>query len=174
MYRGSKGGIERPLVSEDPGITLDMRERHWQLQAKAALTITDMKEVWFAGQPSPVPLPPDRIDYAAPAMRRLFDHFKLDPNDPWSWRWLVHLFAYAEFWERPKKPRGRPKEWTDARNADLAAAVASLPSQSSARAARKLANDAKSPFARKTVSTSSGSGLRRRIARLKAKSKAGT
>lgn len=148
-------------------------EAQWETAARAALSIEDMKEAYFNGEK--VKLPDGWIDYQARAMRRLFDHFNLDADDPWSWRMLVTYFAYIFFWKGPPKKPGRPIEWTDDRETELAAMVAMLPG-SSADLARRLANDKKSPFVAKSIDKSSGRGLRSRIAKVRKKGvpKAGT
>jgi hypothetical protein len=141
-------------------------EEYWILEAKAALTIQDMRE-FRSADGSIIQLPDDFVDYSTRAVRKLFEHFKLNPDQPLHWRWLVNLFAYIEFWEGPKKKRGRPKEWTDARDKELAAALKTLPSQSNAGAARLLLKDKKITV-HKGVGTKSGSSLRKRIAKVKA------
>jgi hypothetical protein len=137
-----------------------LNEHSWAINAREALTIRDLTEIHFAdGRTERVS--DDYVDYSTRAVRRLFEHFKLDPGQPLHWRWLVNLFAYAEFWEGPKRGAGRPKQASDP---EFDAALASLANYSNAAAARKLKKFAKG---------TSISGLRRRIAKVRAKSKVG-
>jgi hypothetical protein len=41
-------------------------------------------------------------DAGTRAMRRAFDVYKLDPENPFSWRLLVEHFSYVEFFEKTK------------------------------------------------------------------------
>jgi hypothetical protein len=91
-------------------------------------------------------VPPDFEDPWHAAMVRAFDHFKLDPEDPSSWRMLVSHFAYIFFWQ-PSRRRGAKVRWTNERDEKLYRAVCSLPpGLSDVQAAKKLANDKRSPF----------------------------
>jgi hypothetical protein len=51
------------------------------------------------------------------AVRTAFDKAGLDPKHPVHWKLLVNMFAWAHFGERPA--RGRPKEWTGEKLAEL-------------------------------------------------------
>jgi hypothetical protein len=152
LYRGPKA----PPLSQP-----SLNEHSWAIRAREALTIRDLTEIHFGGGRTER-VSGDYIDYSARAVRRLFEHFKLDPGDPLDWRWLVNLFAYAEFWEGPKRSAGRPKRENDD---ELAAALAKLPSCSASEASRKLG--------RKFAKGTSREGLRKRIGKVLAKSKVG-
>jgi hypothetical protein len=89
LYRGPKA---------PPSSQPSLNEHSWAIRAREALTIRDLTEIHFGGGRTER-VSDDYIDYSARAVRRLFEHFKLDPGDPLAWRWLVNLFAYAEFWE---------------------------------------------------------------------------
>ena len=154
LHRGPKN----PPIS----FRIEMPDDAWFREARIALTTGPLRKIYFAGGRT-VLAPDDFVDYSARSVRKLFDHFKLDPQQPLHWRWLVNLFAYAEFWEGPKRKVGAPKR---ADEHELATALATLPSCSDAEAARRLA--------RKFAKGSSTSGLRRRIAKVRAKAKAGS
>lgn len=132
-----------------------------------------LKFAYFAGQKEPTPVPDDspihRFDEQSnKALRKLFTHMKLDPDDPSSWRLLVDQMAYIFFWEPPGRPRGAPKQWIDEREALLAAEVAKLPGMSAIAIARKHTNDKKSPFYAKGVDSKKGvRGLRARIGKVR-------
>ena len=54
-------------------------------------------------------------------LKKAFNAFSLDPNDPRSWRELTEILASAFFFER--KPAGRRREWTFERRLELVEAV---------------------------------------------------
>jgi hypothetical protein len=139
MREASYKGPKLALDSSVHGFSPEQLDAHWK-RARIVFSV-------------------DGDDHQARTMRRLFDHFRLDPNDPHHWRYLVWMFAYAETWKPLPKRRGRPPEWTEAKKADLAAVVATLPRQSKAKLARYL-DGPRSPFKTKGKS---GSALRRRI-----------
>jgi hypothetical protein len=104
------------------------------------------------------------------SMVKAFEYFKLDPEDPSSWRLLVSCFAYIFFWQPPRRPTGAQKKWTKEREDALCRALEGLPGLSDIRAAMRLANDKRSPFYVQGTSASDGvSGLRRRIAKVRKK-----
>lgn len=97
------------------------------------------------------------------AIRKAFDHFGLNPNDPFAWRLLVEYVAFAFFW-KPQKTRGAPPKWTKQKIAELKAIVARFPGMSDIAIAKKIANDKKSPFYVRGTSLSDGvRGLRKNI-----------
>jgi hypothetical protein len=51
-----------------------------------------------------------QIDGAPAPLRRAFEAFGFDPNDPWSWRQLLIILADTHFRE---KGVGKPKEYDD-------------------------------------------------------------
>lgn len=131
----------------------EVRNLAWMAAARGAIKIEQQEFTLPSGEKVPSDIR---------AITRLFREFNLDPNDPWSWRQFVEYLAYIYFWEPPKRSVGAPKR-TDER--ELEAALATLTGHSNAEAARKLA--------RRFAKGNSTSGLRRRIAKVRAKSKVG-
>jgi hypothetical protein len=146
----------------------------WAAAARHALKIEDMTFAFFPdanGKLVRHEMPADFFDQSAHAMRHAFDHFKLDPADPWAWRQMVSYFAFVFFWPEQPRRRGRKTEWTSAREAELEKAIQTLPGLSDLRAAQKLANDKLSPFYVSGVEANAGvEGLRKKIGAVKRKS----
>jgi hypothetical protein len=136
----------------------EVQDLNWINSARAAFRLDD--NIIFQGKTIPNP--------ATAAIRRLFASFNLDPADPFAWRELVQCFAYAEHWQAPPRKRGRPGERDDRKTAELLAEIKANPGMSAKALAKKLVNNPKSRFNRATVTTASGSALRKRIGKLKA------
>ncbi|MET4230174.1 hypothetical protein ABIF65_003836 [Bradyrhizobium japonicum] len=115
-------------------------------------------------------VPADFPDPLREAMAKAFAHFKLDPEDPGSWRALVSYFSYIFFWQPPARRSGAKTKWTSDRERELYQAVSTLPGLSDVQAAMKLANDKRSPFYVRGTSPSDGvRGLRSRIGKVRKK-----
>jgi hypothetical protein len=161
-------GPKVALQSHVQGLSSEQLDNYWKVYARVALSVEDTKDVSVDGMTIQF-RPSVHIDYFASARRRLFDHFGFDPNDPWHWRQLVDFFAYIEFWEGPRRKPGRPREDRSAKDADVAAAIAALPSYSNTKLALRLARTKGSPLFGKKRSA------RTDVARVKKSlSKAGT
>ncbi|WP_334437744.1 hypothetical protein [Bradyrhizobium sp. AZCC 1610] len=150
----------------------ELLKMHRERMAMRALSLEPMKSVLFPdgkGGLREEAVPADFKDPFREAMVRAFRHFKLDPNDPFSWRVMVEYFAYIFFWQHSGRRGGKTK-WTADREAQLLKAVQSLPMLSDMKTAYKLANDKNSPFYVKGVVPSDGvNGLRRRIGKVRKK-----
>jgi hypothetical protein len=156
-YKGPK----LTVPSSVQGFSPEQLDNHWATRARVFFTVEDEQEA-VRGEGMMIKWRPSRhIDYFAKARRRLFDHFGLDPNDPQHWRMLVDYFAYNEFWKGPRKKRGRPKEDKTERDAEIAAAIAALPSSlSNSELARQVKRKSKLPHGRMRT-------LRAHVARVK-------
>lgn len=79
-------------------------------------------------------------------IKKVFDTFGLDPNDPWHWRELVEELASIVF---ERKSAGRRKEWTSERKERLLSAVEAKqkrnPRPSDEQACKQLAGAKDSP-----------------------------
>lgn len=172
MYYGPRlkplSGAAEEFFRDSP----ELLKMHRGSMALRALSLEPLKSAFFPdgkGGFREEVLPADFKDPFREAMVRAFQHFKLDPQDPFSWRVIVEYFAYIFFWQQSAKRGGKTK-WTAEREAQLLKAVQSLPKLSDVKAARKLANDKNSPFYVKGVEAGDGvSGLRRRIGRVRKK-----
>jgi hypothetical protein len=51
-----------------------------------------------------------KVDDSSPDLRIIFEKFRLDPDDPWSWR-MMASYMHILF-SLPKRKRGRPVEHT--------------------------------------------------------------
>jgi len=80
-------------------------------------------------------------------LERAFKFFGLQPNDPYAWYQVAHLFAYVLF-SNPKKG-GRREEWNQVRYCELIFAVhrrrQQNPRLSDRRACEQIAKDKASP-----------------------------
>ena len=136
----------------------EVQDVNWVHSARAAFRLDD--NITFQGKTI--------TDPATAAIRKLFASFNLDPADPWAWRELVQWFAYAEHWKAPSRKRGRPAEHDGEKTVELLAEIKANPGMSAKALAKKLVNNPKSQFNRATITTASGSALRKRIGKLKA------
>jgi hypothetical protein len=107
-------------------------------------------------------LDPDAQDISSKALRKAFETFKLDPNDPLDWRQLINTLAYVQFGERPKKARKDPKKWTSANTGLLRSEIKPLGGLSNKLASLRLTKDKKSTFFGWGVS-----GLEKKIAEIR-------
>jgi hypothetical protein len=129
----------------------------WDTAARYALTL-DLPPAVLDGVPAP--------DIFAEPLRNAFQEFRLDPVDPYSWRYLCSIFAYIEFGKRLRGQPGAPKKWTKLRLAELHAAAEHLrmasPRISDVEIARTLARNPH--FKTENTSATAGrEGLRRAI-----------
>jgi hypothetical protein len=88
----------------------------------------------------------DAQDISSKALRKAFETFKLDPQDPFHWRQLINMLAYMQFGERIKSARKDPKKWTSSKTAQLRSEIKPLGKISNKRAALTLAKDKRSSF----------------------------
>jgi hypothetical protein len=169
MREANHKGPKLVLDSAVRGFSPEQLDSYWKTYARDAFSVEDLQDVVRTGKMTIEFRPSTRVDYFARARRRLFDHFGLDPNNPWHWRQLVDFFAYIEFWEGPRKKPGRPRKDRTAEDAEIAAAIATLPGQSNVSLGRLLARKKGSPlYGRKR-------SVRANVARVKKTSpKAGT
>jgi hypothetical protein len=155
-------------LSQDAATTgLSIREL--QSLYAGVLTLKPLDKVHFPdGREEQVPA--DFPDPLRDAMAKAFAHFKLDPEDPGSWKALVSYFSYIFFWQPPRQRSGAKAKWTSNRERELYEAVSTLPRLSDVQAAMKLANDKRSPFYVRGTSPSDGvRGLRSRIGKVRKK-----
>ena len=126
IHRGGKSKPRKSTMQiwkDDLQASPEVMSLAWEAAARGALKIEDMTFAFFPdadGKPVRHEMPADFFDQSAHAMRRAFDHFKLDPADPWAWRQMVSYFAFVFFWpgchgsgaerqngHRPAKPNWR-------------------------------------------------------------------
>jgi hypothetical protein len=151
----------------DPASSPELLDYAWDNAARVALKIVDRKYHLFAvagGGTVRHELPPDYIDTRARDLRRTFERFKLDPDDPWSWRTLAEYMSLL--FSGPQSKRGRRTEWPPERLLQLHHARNSpeLKSLPDSEAAYRLANDKGSSFYVKGTDRKAGvEGLRKNI-----------
>jgi hypothetical protein len=100
----------------DPASSPELLDYAWDNAARVALKIVDRKYHLFAvadGGTVRHELPPDYVDTRARDLRRTFERFKLDPDDPWSWRTLAEYMSLL--FSGPQSKRGRRTEWPQER-----------------------------------------------------------
>ena len=160
---------ENPLAKVFADCSPEVAEQLRALDALRALNLVELKEFIFPdgdGGFRTERVPEDWVDTTTKNLRQLFAHFKLHPDNPWSWRLLVSYFAHVEFGDRPKGVGGRSKEWTaelmeklkeELKTRDLA----NMPAK---QAAKKLSKDKTSAVSGRGVEA-----IRKRIGEVKAK-----
>jgi hypothetical protein len=84
------------IIKSDPASSPELLEYAWVKDARAALRVA----------------PPDYAN-----LHRAFEQFKLDPDDPWSWRTMAEYMSLII--SVPARKRGRPVEWTPERLMEL-------------------------------------------------------
>jgi hypothetical protein len=81
-----------------------------------------------------------KVDDSSPDLRSVFQKFRLDPDDPWSWR-MMASYMHILF-SLPQRKRGRPVEWTPERLMELreereSGALKTLPDSKAAKVLAK-------------------------------------
>jgi hypothetical protein len=156
------------LMTQDPTSTPEPIDYAWVKAARAALKIEDLKFAFFPDASGTKlvrqELPPDFVDTTARDIRLTFEKFKLDPDDPWSWRMMATYMSLLFSGAQAKK--GRPKTATPERLMQLhqMRESAALKKLTDSEAAYWLANDKSSPFHKRGVDSKAGvEGLRKQI-----------
>jgi hypothetical protein len=156
------------LMKQDPTSTSELIDYAWVKEARAALKIEDLKFAFFPDASGTKlvrqELSPDFVDTTARDMRLTFEKFKLDPDDPWSWRMMAAYMSLL--FSGPQVKKGRPKTVTPERLKQLhqMRQSAALKKLTDSEAAYRLANDKSSPFHKRGVDSKAGvEGLRKQI-----------
>ncbi len=176
MHHGEKSKPSKSSVdlAKQAGMTEAELRRLKSTYAEAVLTLKPLEKVYFPdgkGGLREERIPAGFKDPMGDAMTRAFKHFNLDPEDPGSWALLVSYFAFVFFWRSPRT-RGAQKKWTAEREAQLFDAVRDLRGYSDIAAAKRLANDKRSPFfVPGEASTDGVRGLRKKIGEVRRKLK---
>jgi hypothetical protein len=162
------------LMKQDPTSTPESISYAWEKAARAALQVDDMK---FAFLPDASgtktvrhELPPDYVDTVARDLRLTFKKFKLDPEDPWSWRMMATYMSLL--FSAPHTKKGRPKTVTPEWLMQLEQTVRAkeFKNLTNDKVARKLANDKTSPFYIAGVDSRAGvEGLRKHVGKVRGK-----
>ncbi|MFY9953520.1 hypothetical protein [Bradyrhizobium sp.] len=118
IHRGEKSERHKSEIQiwkDDLQASPEVISLAWAAAAREALKIEDTTSVLLADKNGELvrhEMPADFFDQSAHAMRRAFNHFKLDPADPWAWRQMVSYFAFVFFW--PEQPAAAgPKDRMD-------------------------------------------------------------
>jgi hypothetical protein len=179
---GAQNGASRTpsmfsLIKDDPTSSPELIAYAWEKAARAALSINDLKFAMFPdanGKLVRHEMPADYIDVSARALRLTFEKFKLDPEDPWSWKMLAQYLSMIFFWKILKK-RGAPKKWTPKLLMEVEKEAAKHSGLPNTKVAHRLANDKKSPFYAKGVDTKAGvEGLRKQLNKIGRSKRSGT
>lgn len=104
------------ILKQDPTSSPELLDYAWGNEARAALKIVDMTGAYFPDADDKLvwyDFTPGYVDKGARDLRRIFERFKLDPDDPWSWRMMAVYMSMI--FSLPKRKRGRPVEWTPER-----------------------------------------------------------
>jgi hypothetical protein len=96
------------ILKQDPTSSPELLDYAWDKEARAALKIKDMTGAYFQGVWHD--FTPGYVDTGARDLRRIFERFKLDPDDPWSWRTMAEYMSMLV--SLPQRKRGRPVVYT--------------------------------------------------------------
>jgi hypothetical protein len=164
MYSSIKG---------DPSSSPEEIDYAWVKEARHALRIEDMTK-WCSPDGVWHDVRPDFVDMSARALRLTFEKFKLDPEDPGSWRMLAMYLSMIFFWKVPGKS-GAPQKWTPKLLMQLKQEADKWPGLPNTKVAHRITNDKASPFYAKGVSSKSGvAGLRKQLTKISGSKKAAT
>jgi hypothetical protein len=155
------------FFKSDPASSPELLALAWDRAARAALRIEDIKFAFFTdanGKFVRHKLSADFVDTSARDLRLTFKKFKLDPDNPWSWRAMATYMSVL--FSGPQSKQGRPKEWTPERLILLQQQreAVRFKKLTNSQLAHKLANDRTSPFYVTGVDSKDGvEGLRKRL-----------
>jgi hypothetical protein len=154
------------LMKQDTASSPGLLDYAWQQAARAALKIEDLTK-WRSPDGVWHDVTPGFVDTVARDMRLTFKKFKLDPDDPWSWRTMAQYMSLL--FSAPQSKKGRPSDWTleklellrQERESDR------FKNLTNGQVAHELANDKRSPFHAQGVNSKAGvEGLRKRLGKL--------
>ena len=155
--------LAKGKLQQGPRVVPPRESEEWANRARLVLKLEPRTTFPFVHAPGLVVsenVPSDFVDPAYSAMKRLFEQFDADPNDPLAWYYLAAQFAGIMTWAAEGAKRGRKKEWTAERIVLLEAHAARFRHLSVKEAARSLA--------RKKEFTFTGiEALKKRIAKLR-------
>jgi hypothetical protein len=123
------------IFKRDSESTPELLDDVWGKDARTALKIEDLTR-WRSPEGIWHDFPPGYVNPSTRDLRNAFDRFKLDPDDPWSWRRLAEYMAVVV--SLPQRKRGRPVEYTPEKLMQIreerdAAALKNLPDTKAAK-----------------------------------------
>ena len=137
--RGPRTSSAFSIIKLDPESSPDLLDYAWGKEARIALKIEDLTK-WRSPDGVWHDVPPGYVNKSNHDLRRTFERFKLDPDDPWSWRALADYMSMIV--SLPQRKRGRRVEYTpeklmEIRQAREADALKNLPDSKAAKALAK-------------------------------------